>query len=261
METSSLNLICCPKCQNRLSVQNPSVCVNGLEKSLYCGHCRIFFPVVNGMPAFIMKDEQVSYGRRMDLMRALYANFYTPLTNLLFLLCGGADSARHEVIDRLEIPDKALLLETGIGTGDNLPYLHARNRTCTCYGIDNMHTMLSQCYLNLQHWKINAQLFLADAERLPFRNHMFDVVFHLGAINIFPDKKKAIREMIRVAKPGTKIVIADETQKAGKLFEVFIGKQPEIIPPIDDIPGNMADVRMNTIWKGYGYVIEFRTPF
>jgi SAM-dependent methyltransferase len=260
METESLNLICCPKCQMRLSLQIPSVRVNGLENSLFCSHCRIFFPVVHGMPAFIMKDEQVSYGLRMDLMRVFYSSFYTPLTNMLFLLCGGPDSARHEVIDRLEVPDGALVLETGIGTGDNLPYLHARNSTCTCFGIDNQHRMLKQCYSKLRNRKMKAELFLADAEQLPFRDHMFDVVFHLGAINIFPNKKRAILEMIRVAKPGTRIIIADETQKAGKLFEFFIGKQPEIVPPVDLVPHTMLDIRMETIWKGYGYVIEFRTP-
>jgi SAM-dependent methyltransferase len=256
-----MDLVCCPRCNKTLTVQLPCVQVNGLEICLYCNDCRVVFPVVNGMPAFVTKEEQISYGKRMDLMRSLYANFYTPLTEAFFdIFCGGAGRARHEVIDRLEIPKGGLVLETGIGTGDNLPYLHSYNGGCTCFGIDNQHKMLKQCAHNLRHWKLKADLFLADAERLPFKDHMFDVVFHLGAINIFPDKKKAINEMIRVAKPGTKIVIADETQKAGKIFDLFIGKQPEIIPPIDLIPSSMRDVRFDTIWKGYGYLIEFRTP-
>lgn len=261
MKTASLNLICCPRCNKRLTVQIPCIQVNGLEKSLFCNHCRIFYPVVNGMPAFISKDEQISYGRRMDLMRAIYAAFYTPLTDTFFnLFCGGAEKCRHEVIDRLEMPERGLVLETGIGTGDNLPLLHARNGACTIYGIDNQHKMLKQCSHNMRHWKMNAELFLADAERLPFRDHVFDVVFHLGAINIFPDKKKAIHEMIRVAKPGTRIVIADESEKVSRIFEVFIGKQPEIIPPVDLVPEEMLDLKCKTIWNGYGYLIEFRMP-
>jgi SAM-dependent methyltransferase len=261
MGTSSLNLICCPRCKKHLVIQVPCVQVNGLEKCLYCDHCRVLFPVVNGLPAFVSKDEQISYGKRMDFMRAAYAAFYTPLTDSFFhLFCGGAAKARREVIDRLEIPSGGLILETGIGTGDNLPYLQSRNGACSYFGIDNQHKMLKQCSQNMRHWKINAELCLADAERLPFRDHMFDVVFHLGAINIFPNKKKAIDEMIRVAKPGTKIVIADESQKTGKIFDFFIGKQPEIIPPIGLIPPGMQEIRMDTIWKGYGYLIEFRTP-
>jgi SAM-dependent methyltransferase len=228
---------------------------------MLCPHCRVIYPVVDGLPAFVSKDEQVSYGRRMDLMRSIYAAFYTPLTDAFFhLFCGGPGNARREVIDRLELPPHGLVLETGIGTGDNLPYLVSHNGGCAYFGIDNQHRMLKQCSQNMRHWRIDAELFLADAEHLPFGDHSFDCVFHLGAINIFPDKKKAIREMIRVARPGTKIVIADETEKAGKIFEFFIGRQPEIIPPLDDIPCDMLDIRMEEIWKGYGYLIEFRTP-
>jgi ubiquinone/menaquinone biosynthesis C-methylase UbiE len=95
---------------------------------------------------------------------------------------------------------------------------------------------------------------------LPFKDHTFDVVFHLGAINLFNNKKRAIEEMIRVALPGSKIVIADETQKAAKYFQLFIGKQDRIVPPVDLIPKTMLDIQLDIIWKKYGYLIEFRTP-
>ena len=260
MENNSLDLICCPKCKNAVCVQIPSIPLNGIEKFLCCTFCRVVFPVIGGMPVFVMKNELVSFGRRMDSMRVLYAHFYESLTNFMFIPCGGTESARHEVIDRLEIPEKALVLETGIGTGDNLPYLYDRSPACTFFGIDNQQIMLDKCARNLLQFNIRAELFLTNAELLPFRDHVFDVVFHLGAINIFRDKKKAILEMIRVAKAGTKIVIADETEKAGKLYRIFTGKQPEIIPPVDLVPETMRDIRLETIWKGYGYVIEFRTP-
>jgi ubiquinone/menaquinone biosynthesis C-methylase UbiE/uncharacterized protein YbaR (Trm112 family) len=259
MENDSLNLICCPKCKSTMNVQIPAIRLNGMEKYLYCTCCSITFPVDKGMPAFVMKNELESYGRRMDIMRAHYAHYYKSLTNLMFIPCGGTGSARHEVIDRLEIPEKALVLETGIGAGDNLPFLFEREPACVFFGIDNQQIMLDKCARKLRLLKIRAELFLANAEQLPFRDHVFDVVFHLGAINIFRDNQKAILEMIRVAKTGSKIVIADETEKAGKLFKIFTGKQPEIIPPVDLVPPTMQDIHLETIWNGYGYVVEFRT--
>ena len=71
--------------------------------------------------------------------------------------------------------------------------------------------------------------------------------------------------MIRVARPGTKIVIADETEKADRLRDKFIvpllrGKRDRVFPPVDLVPGTMTGVRLDTIWNGYGYRIEFRTP-
>jgi len=65
----------------------------------------------------------------------------------------------------------------------------------------------------LKRWQRHAQLFQGEAERLPFRDAVFDCVFHVGGINFFSDKERAITEMIRAAKPGTKLVIVDETEK------------------------------------------------
>ena len=56
----------------------------------------------------------------------------------------------------------------------------------------------------------HADLFLGFAEQLPFEGDTFDVVFHTGSINVFEDRRRAIEEMVRVAKPGTRIVISDE---------------------------------------------------
>jgi ubiquinone/menaquinone biosynthesis C-methylase UbiE len=85
-------------------------------------------------------------------------------------------------------------------------------------------------------------------------------VFHLGAINLFPDKGRAIEEMIRVAKPGTRIVIADETDKAARLFNVFTGANDKVTPPVDLIPVNMINKSLEIIWRGYGYLIQFTKP-
>jgi ubiquinone/menaquinone biosynthesis C-methylase UbiE len=119
--------------------------------------------------------------------------------------------------------------------------------------------MMVNCTRNLSLWGIRAGIVRADAVQVPFRDNTFDVVFHLGAINLFSDKKRAIEEMIRVAKPGTHIVIADETEKAGKLFNLFTGPAEKIIPPVDLVPETMQNISLETIWRGYGYVIEFDT--
>ena len=120
--------------------------------------------------------------------------------------------------------------------------------------------MLKKCTRNLYKCKLDVCLYNATAEKLPFNDNSFDIVFHLGAINLFKDQKSAIQEMIRVAKPATKIVIADETQKAVNLFKIFIGDQPKVVPPVDLVPGEMQEIKLSTIWKGYGYRIEFRKP-
>ena len=193
-------------------------------------------------------------------MRSVYARFYTPLTNFMFLPCGGVNNARKEVLSRLEINPKSKILETGIGTGDNILFLKEQLDGGTYYGLDNQLRMLHKCADNCTKWNLAAELCRADAGYLPFKDDTFDVVFHLGAINLFENKKLAIDEMIRVAKPGTRIVIADETEKASKLFAIFQGKTDPVIPPIDLIPETMLQKKLEIIWRGYGYLITFRKP-
>lgn len=260
MESSSLDIICCPTCKGSLTFdgQPDEDTISG--GTLLCENCQAVFPVEEGIVHFLQGRELVSLGKRFETIRAVYTRVYTPATNLMFIPCGGVKSARREVLDRLEIPSGADILETGIGPGDNLPFLREYLDGSFFCGVDIQLRMLRSCLRNLKKWDLQAELFWADAECLPFKDETFDVVFHLGAINLFSDKKQAIDEMIRVARPGTKIIIADETEKARKFFQLFVGKQEEIAPPVNLVPGTMLDVRLDIIWRGYGYLIEFRTP-
>jgi ubiquinone/menaquinone biosynthesis C-methylase UbiE len=102
--------------------------------------------------------------------------------------------------------------------------------------------------------------------------------FHLPTFNCFPcsifffnffnDKKAAVDEMIRVAKPGARILIADETERGARGYEKFIpgfkksfgGKRDVIAPPLDLVPETMLETRVFDVWKGWLYCIEFRKP-
>ncbi len=260
MDRKTIDLICCPKCKNPLVFYKNSSGSAADEETLFCEKCKRIYPLKNGIPFFLNEDEIFRFSRRAELVRSVYLAVYTPITNLMFLPCGGVNKARHEVLDRLDIPGNAKILETGIGTGDNLPFLRELRADCCLYGIDNQSRVLNKCLKNLTNWKMNADLFLSNAESLPFRDNTFDVVFHLGAMNIFADRKSAIDEMIRVAKPGTKIVIADESDKANKYYSIFLGKQEKVVPPVDLIPSGMLDIRLDVIWRGFGYALDFRTP-
>jgi ubiquinone/menaquinone biosynthesis C-methylase UbiE len=111
-------------------------------------------------------------------------------------------------------------------------------------------------------------LFLGNCEQLPFRDESFAGVFHVGGINFFNNKKAAIDEMIRVSKPGSRILIADETEKGAQGYEKFIpgfkksfnNKRNTIVPPIDLVPPEMLETRIFDVWKGWLYCLEFRKP-
>jgi ubiquinone/menaquinone biosynthesis C-methylase UbiE len=97
---------------------------------------------------------------------------------------------------------------------------------------------------------------------------MFDVIFHVGGINFFSDRSRAISEMIRVAKPGSLILIADETeehvQRAYENFpvtgEYFKNRTDAVTAPVDLIPEGMEEVRLETIGDKRFYALTFRKP-
>lgn len=265
MKASSLTLLCCPRCHGALSLVESQAQDPIAGGVLACEGCGRDFAIRQGIPEFIRPEELVGSNKKHEKLNNLFSHICTPATRLMFAVCGGEERARRECLDRLDQLPDARVLEIGIGTGDNLPYLRKRLGGGSVYGVDIARNMLRYCARNLTKWGMEAELALAEAEHLPFKDGTFDVVYHLGAINFFTDKKRAIEEMIRVAKPGTKIVIADESEKALKaldkfLLQLWIGKREPVVPPIDLVPETMQDIRLDTIWRGYGYCIEFRTP-
>ena len=260
METNYSSIVCCPKCRHELYFfKNDDEGPDG-SGAWICRDCGKVFHNQDGFIQFINDDDVFRLTKREEIMRSIYARFYTPLTNWMFIPCGGVRKARQEVLEHLEMKPGDLVLETGIGTGDNIPYLNGMIDGCPYFGLDNQVIMLKNCCRNSHKWKQPVFLYRANAEELPFRDNSFDVVFHLGAINLFKDKKQAIDEMIRVAKPGTRIVIADESEKASKLFAILVGRHEPVVPPVHLVPEEMQELSLKNIWNDYGYLITFRKP-
>jgi ubiquinone/menaquinone biosynthesis C-methylase UbiE len=177
------------------------------------------------------------------------------------------ETGRREITDLLD-PRGGKVLEVSIGPGVNLPYLMNRLDVGEVYGLDISLGQLLRCqaYTRRKGWDID--LFLGNGEQLPFEDGIFDGVFHVGGINFFNNKKAAIDEMIRVARPGARILIADETEKGARGYEKFIpvfknsfgGRRNAIIPPFDLVPHEMLERRLFDVWKGWLYCLEFRKP-
>jgi SAM-dependent methyltransferase len=142
-----------------------------------------------------------------------------------------------------------------VGNGANLPYLRP---DIELFGLDLSWGMLRRCRHKVKRWQRNAQLFQGEAERLPFRDAVFDWVFHVGGINFFSDKARAITEMIRVAKPGTKILIVDEMEKVvSRQYQknpltrrYFAGRDQAVSCPIDLVPVEMGEIKAREFEEG-----------
>jgi len=78
-------------------------------------------------------------------------------------------------------------------------------------GIDMSSEMVERASQNLSLTNLkNVSFQESSAEGLPFPDDDFDVVISSGVFNLIPDKRKALREVFRVIKPGGRLMMADQ---------------------------------------------------
>jgi len=214
MKCKTVDLLVCPQCHGKLEfiAAEPAThdCQTG---NLYCGDCEKNFSVIDGIPHFITPDQLTGFNRRFSHLYDWFSWIYAAFSNVAFAYIGmDEETGRREITDRLE-PGGGRVLEVSIGPGVNLPYLVHQSDVGEVFGLDISLGQLKRCqkYVTKQGWDV--ELFLGNGEQLPFCDETFDGVFHVGGINFFNNKKAAIDEMIRVAKPGAKILIADEPKR------------------------------------------------
>jgi ubiquinone/menaquinone biosynthesis C-methylase UbiE len=223
------------------------------------------FPIRSGIPVFLDSAEVSDQNRRYQRLYDRFAPLYDISTRLYARLKGGGEEKRRrEYLDELEIEPGAAVLEVSVGTGANLRYLP---RTARYFGLDISWGMLMQCRRHMKSWKLEVDLFQGAAEHLPFVDEAFDAVLHMGGINFFNDKALALSEMVRVARPGTKFVVVDETEDVARRYETtagagtFYSNRPEAISaPVDLLPPGMLEVGVKTVGGGDLYCLTFRKP-
>lgn len=267
MNRSTISLLACPTCRGALVLSSADE--NPLQSGLLtCSRCSKVYPIVDGIPHFVQTESLTGFNKRFSRAYDLFAWGYNAFIKIAFAYIGmDEETGRREITDRLD-PKGGRVLEVSIGPGNNLPYLMDRSDVAEVFGLDISIGQLKQCQRYLAKKKWNVDLFLGNGEQLPFQDESFDSVLHVGGINFFNDKQAAIHEMIRVAKPGARILIADETEKGARGYErvlpgfkkAFNGKRNEVVAPIELVPDPMLEKRVFEAWKGYLYCIEFRRP-
>lgn len=95
------------------------------------------------------------------------------------------------------------VLEIGVGSGSDFirwcEYAdHATGVDLTAAGVALTAERLSLAGVPESRYT----LLMADAERLPFPDRSFDIVYSWGVLHHTPDTERAYREVLRVLKPG-----------------------------------------------------------
>lgn len=227
------------------------------------------FPIRNGIAQLLRPEDLTGLNKKYNVLYETIGGFYDDTQRVGCALMGmDRDAYVMGYLGLLETKPGDRALETSVGTGLNFKYLP---RGVELHGLDLSREMLDNCHENLRRWGLKGTLVLGNAERLPYADESFDVVFHVGGINFFSDRGAAIREMIRVAKPGTRILIADETEEHVKAAyenipytrEFYKDRKEAVAAPVDLVPAEMLEVREETLkikGKNRFYALSFRKP-
>lgn len=97
------------------------------------------------------------------------------------------------------------VLEIGVGLGaDHEQFARAGARLT---GIDLTDRAIENTRRRLSVFGLASDLKVADAEKLPFADGSFDMVYSWGVIHHSPDTPQAAREILRVLAPGGRFAV------------------------------------------------------
>ncbi len=152
--------------------------------------------------------------------------------------------SREACVRNLRIRPEEKILEVGVGTGIALEYYP---KNCEIIGIDLSSGMLAKARQRQSHYHLDhVRLMLMDAGKMDFADDSFDTVMAAYVVTAVPDYRKVVNEMIRVCKPGGRIIMLNHFSNGNKL----IAAVEKVISPLCKHIGFRTDLSLNTVLEG-----------
>ncbi|HZF78139.1 MAG TPA: methyltransferase domain-containing protein [Acetobacteraceae bacterium] len=223
------------------------------------------FPIVQGVPDFTWPQQ---LGEREKETISFYdgrADAYDmnlPLTFSTF----GEDEAkvREAMADRLRIEPGMSVLEIGSGTGRDSEVLARRlGGKGRLFCQDITRSMLERNQARLAAAGLSADYSVANASFLPFADRSFDAVFQFGGVGEFSDIAGFFREVVRVTRPGGRVVVGDESMPPWLRNTTFArvltltNPQFDAPVPLGHVPIEARDVNLQWIIGGTFFLLDF----
>ncbi len=171
--------------------------------------------------------------------------FYGTFSRLHDLVYGPLfHQSRRYAVKVLKAGEGETILDVGVGTGLNLPHFP---KNCQVIGIDFCEPMLARAKNRLSRRRLtNVTLLRMDAMQMTFPDNTFDAVFAGMLITTVSDPDRVISEIIRVCKPGGKIVMFNHFQNGNKFISTF----EKVFSPIGKRLGFCPDLELGGVLEG-----------
>lgn len=171
---------------------------------------------------------------------------------------------REQMLALLRLTPETRLVETSCGTGRDTVRL--AERVAALCATDLSPEMLAICRDRLDEAGVprdRVRLLVSDATCLPLADASFDAAYHFGGLNEFADIPAAIQEMVRVVRPGGRVVLGDEGLGPWLLdteFGRILVNTKSLYrhqPPLHLLPASARDVACRWIIGGAFWVVDF----
>ncbi len=172
------------------------------------------------------------------------ARFYDPVFGRVFV------DHEHEVIESLNLRPGQRVLEVGVGTGISLdgypPYVHV-------IGIDPSADMLTHAIAKVRENELgHVELRQGDALKLDYPDSSFDDVLTFHVMTVVPDPVRMMAEMVRVCKPGGRIVVVTHFASPNPVLYFF----NSIVNPVTKLLGWTTRLRARDVLAGQRITVE-----
>jgi len=175
---------------------------------------------------------------KVERVYTSYAKIYDRIFGKVF------HEGRQSVIRNLDVQPDEEILEVGVGTGLALPMYP---RHCRIVGIDFSEGMLEQAKQRvIEHRMDHVQLHRMDAGAMEFKDDSFDTVVAAYVVTAVPDYRKVVSEMIRVCRPGGRIIMLNHFANDNKIIAAI----EKVLSPITKNLGWRTDLALQTVLEG-----------
>lgn len=198
MKTDLLNILCCPFCEEQLSLADAVGSAEEIKDgSLRCQGCCAEFAINNYIPRFVPRENySASFGFQWNQFRMTQLDSHSglPISRDRFLKSTGwtPEELRGSIV-----------LDAGCGSGRFAEVALACGATVIAV---DCSAAVDACWQNLaSHNRFH--VLQADIRHLPFRSSSFDYVYTLGVLQHTPDPHAAFAALPKYVRPGGSLAV------------------------------------------------------
>lgn len=178
-------------------------------------------------------------------------------------LHGHGEAIRKELGKRIPRDKKLKALDVGTGFGINVAFLvgHLRNGSVV-WSVDPSEEVLARVKESLGEKGARIRFHKANADDMEFEDGFFDVIASVMVIHHMERLQPALKEMVRVLRPGGSLLLVDYSPLASKELEFSARHDAEDFSTSKDVVTGLErlGVPAKVVDKEVWYLVEAKKP-